>query len=174
MPMADYHLAKLSADQPCLWLALVLPAFQLAVGKPLAPQISFEILRYEGESNDVAVDVLTLVCPDEPIADIENLRAAPRDEWVQLAAAVVITALLRTTTGQRIRRISRCEGGLYFFLGEPSDDEETLLFVHAAEDDDVHAALSVATNEAQFAPCANRIAAAVAFNSGKAALRVLS
>ncbi len=172
--MPDYHLAKLTADQPCLWLPLALPAYQLVRGATTGATSTFEVSRFEGESNEAQIETLSLVHPDESAATTETLAQAPRDELLQVAAAVVITSFLRVATGQRLRRVSRGEGGLWFYLDQPGADDDCLLLVVAANDDDVHRALGRATEQVEYAPCARRIAAAVAFSSGKAALRVLS
>lgn len=172
--MPDYPLAKLRSDQPCLWLPLALPACLLACRAAPGESTTFEVSRFEGEQDAPTFDTLTIVHADEAANTTPALSASASEEWLQVAAAVVISALLRSTTGQRIQRVSRSDSGLDFYLETPNDEQDCLLSVVGSSEHDTQEALGHATEHANSTPCAHKIAAAVAFGSGKAAVRVLS
>jgi hypothetical protein len=117
---------------------------------------------------------LSIVHAEDAANKAPSLAASAADEWLHVAAAVVISAFLRTTSGERIKRVSRFDNGLNFYLDAASDDEERLLSVVGSPGHDAREALTRAAEQAAATPCAHKIAAAVAFGSGKAALRVLS
>lgn len=172
--MPDYHLAHLKADQPCLWLPLALPACLLACRATAGQSTTFELSRFDGEQETPSKISLSIVHADDAAHKAPALLASASDEWLGVAAAIVISAFLRNSSGQRIQRVARCEGGLAFYLDTPDDDEDWLLTVVGSSGDDAGEALERAIEQANNTPCAHKMAAAVAFGSGKAALRVLS
>lgn len=134
---------------------------------------TFEVLRFEGEQDEPEIQSLTIVHPDQNVTDSLSNPASAANEWFQIAAATVIGIVLHQATGARIQRICRTENGLGFHMETREGDEDCFLSVVSAKDD-ARAALGRAIEIARATPCIHKIAAAVAFGSGKAALRVLS
>ena len=86
----------------------------------------------------------------------------------------MIGVFLRNTTGAQIQRVCRYENGLRYYLEPRDSDDDCLLIAVGSAQDDTQTALEQAIAIANAESCAHKIAAAVAFGSNKAALRVLT
>ncbi len=174
VPIPTYSLDQLRFDQPGLWLPLALRACRLACNAAAGESTTFEISRFSSEQDQATGETLSIVHVDEDPTLLPVVTESASNEWLQIAAATVISVFLRNTTGEQIQRVCRSETGLGYYLESREGDEDSLLIVVGSTKDDVRAALEHAIAVAGTETCAHKIAAAVAFGSNKAALRVLS
>jgi hypothetical protein len=174
VPMSAYPLDKLRFDQPSLWLPLAMHACRVACNAAAGQSTTFEVSRFADEQHEPAIESLSIVHADELPGQLPVVSASASNEWLQIAAATVIGVFLRKTMSTHIQCVCRSENGLSFYL-EPGDSaEDCLLIVVGSAQHDAREALDRAIEVAGAIPCAHKIAAAVAFGSNKAALRVLS
>jgi hypothetical protein len=172
--MPSYNLAKLRGDQPNLWPSLVLPACLLACEAAPASVSTFE-LSYQGtEAKGPTIEAWSLThAADLAAAELEALAQGDRAELLHVAAACVITAILRARDEVRVRRVSRRGAGLDYHLEHSDGREMGVLAVLGAADADPTSIVAEAAQHAAGAMSGPRIAGAVAFGGGKAAIRVL-
>ncbi|UQA61946.1 hypothetical protein [Polyangium aurulentum] len=111
---------------------------------------------------------------DVPSADLEALAGADRTELLHVAAAGVLTSILRGRDDLRVGHVSRRGKGLDFYLERLDGRDAGVLCALGAAGPDPAIALANAIKHAEAAPWSRKIAGAVAFGGGKAALRVLS
>jgi hypothetical protein len=173
--MPSYNLAKLRGDQPNLWPSLVLPACLLACEASPGSVSSFELSYLAPEAKDPAVEAWSIThAVDFPAADLEALARADRRELLDVAAAGVLTSILRARNELRVRHVSRRGAGLDFYLERLDGRDAGVLCALGAAGADAASALAEAVKHAEGAPWGRKIAGVVAFGGGKATIRVLS
>ncbi len=173
--MPSYNLAKLRGDQPNLWPSLVLPACLLACEASPGGVSSFELTYLAPEAKDPALEAWSLThAVDFPAADLEALARADRGELLHIAAAGVLTSILRSRNDLRVGHVSRRGAGLDFYLERLDGRDAGVLCALGVAGADAAGALAEAVKHAEGAPWGHKIAGAVAFGGAKASLRVLS
>ncbi|MDI1446182.1 hypothetical protein [Polyangium sp. 6x1] len=173
--MQTYNLAKLRADQPNLWPPLVLPACLLACEAAPGTTSSFELAYFAPGAQDPTVEGFSLVhAADVSAADVEALRADGREDVLHVAAAGVITAILRARNELRVARVSKRGPWLDLHLQKPDGQDDGVLVAFGTEGADPDSVLADVVQHVRGAPGGRKIAGAVAFGGGKAAIRVLT
>lgn len=173
--MQTYNLAKLRADQPNLWPPLVLPACLLACEAAPGTTSSFELAYFAAGANHPTIEGFSLVhAADVAAADVAALRAAGREDLLHVAAAGVITAMLRARDELRVARVSKRGPWLELHLQKLNGRDEGVLVAFGTEGADPEGVLADVVKHVNGAPGGRKIAGAVAFGGGKAAIRVLS
>ncbi|HVK69439.1 MAG TPA: hypothetical protein VM694_33510 [Polyangium sp.] len=173
--MQTYNLAKLRADQPNLWPPLVLPACLLACEAAPGTTSSFELAYFAPGAQDPTIERFSLVhAADVSTSDIEALRAAGHEDLLHVAAAGVITAILRARDDLRVARVSKRGPWLDLHLQRLDGRGDGVLVVFGTQGADPEGVLADVVKHVHGAPGGRKIAGAVAFGGGKAAIRVLS
>jgi len=178
--MPSYNLAKFRADQPNLWAPLVLPSFQLACEasaacRPDDGASTFEVSLFTPPAEEPTTEVWKLVhAADAKAAELGKLAPAAREDLLHVAAACVITAILRARSDVRVARVSRRGPWLDFHLENLDGGDAGVLAAFGTAEADTARALVDAAKHVEGAPGSRKIAGAVAFGGGKAAIRVLS
>ncbi|MRG97363.1 hypothetical protein [Polyangium spumosum] len=173
--MQTYNLAKLRADQPNLWPPLVLPACLLACETAPGTTSSFELAYFAPGANDPTIEGFSLVhAADVAAADVAALRVAGREDLLHVAAAGVITAMLRARDELRVARVSKRGPWLELHLQKSNGRDEGVLVAFGTDGADPEGVLADVVKHVNGAPGGRKIAGAVAFGGGKAAIRVLS
>jgi hypothetical protein len=173
--MQTYHLAKLRADQPNLWAPLVLPACLLACEATPGTTSPFELAYFTPGAPEPAIEGFSLVhATDIAAADIEALRAAGHEDLLHIAAAGVITAMLRARDELRVVRVSKRGPWLDLHLQRPDGQGDGVLVAFGTQGADPDGVLADVVKHVHGAPGRRKIAGAVAFGGGKAAIRVLA
>jgi hypothetical protein len=173
--MQTYNLAKLRADQPNLWSPLVLPACLLACEAALGTTSSFELAYFTPGAKNPTVEGFSLVhAADVPAADVEALRSAEREDLLNVAAAGVITAMLRARDELRVARVSKRGPWLDLHLQKLDGQDDGVLVAVGISGTDPDGVLADVVKHVNGAPGGRKIAGAVAFGGGKAAIRVLT
>lgn len=155
-------------------MPLALRACRVACNASAGQSTTFEISRFSGEHDEATIETLSIVHVDEDATQLPDVAESASNEWLQIAAATVIGVFLRNTTGAQIQRVCRRKNGLGYYLEPREGDDDCLLIAVGSAQDDTRGALEQAIVIAGEETCAHKIAAAVAFGSNKAALRVLS
>lgn len=170
-----YHLDKLRSDQPSVWWPLAVRACRLACKADVGQSTTFEVSSFVGEQDKATVETLSIVHAAEDPAQLPVVSKLASNEWLQIAAATVIGIFLQITTDAQIQRVCRSENGLSYYL-EPreGDDDDSLLIVVGSAQGNAREALENTIEIARAGTSAHKIAAAVAFGSNQAALRVLT
>jgi hypothetical protein len=136
---------------------------------------SFELSYIAPEAKGPALEAWLLThAVDLLAANIEALAQADRSELLHVAAAGVLTAMLRGREDMRVGHVSRRDRGLDFYLERLDGRDAGVLCALGAVGPDPAGALADAVKHAEGAPWGRKIAGAVAFGGGKAAIRVLS
>jgi hypothetical protein len=155
-------------------LPLALHACRVACNALAGQSTNFEVSQFADEHDDPVIETLSIVHADEIPAQMPVVSVSASNEWLQIAAATVIGVFLRKTSGGQIQRVCRSKNGLRFYLEPRDGDEDCVLVVVGSAEGDARTTLEQAIDIANAETCAHKIAAAVAFGSSKAALRVLS
>lgn len=173
--MQTYNLAKLRADQPNLWAPLVLPACLLACEAAPGTTSSFEFAYFAPGAQDPTIERFALVHAAEvAAADVEARLSAGREDLLHVAAAAVITSMLRARDDLRVVRVSKRGPWLDLHLQRTDGQGDAVLVAFGTQGTDPDGVLADVVKHVNGAPGRRKIAGAVAFGGGKAAIRVLS
>ncbi len=173
--MQTYNLAKLRADQPNLWPPLVLPACLLACEAAPGTTSTFELAYFAPGVRDPKIESFTLVhAADVSAAELITVSPAGREDLLHVAAAGVITSILRARDDLRVVRVSKRGPWLDFHLEGPDGREDGVLVAYGTSGTDPDGVLADVEKHVNGARGGRKMAGAVAFGGGKAAIRVLS
>jgi len=173
--MQTYNLAKLRADQPNLWPPLVLPACLVACEATPNGTTTFELAYFAAGARDPQIESWSFVHPPD-VSGIElgALGPAAREDVLHVAATGLITSILRARNDLRVCRVSRRGPWLDLHLEGLDGRDDGVLVAFGTSGDEPDGTLADVVKHVKGAPGGRKIAGAVAFGGGKAAIRVLS